>query len=86
MYLGVGVRVADSPAVAGVDVRHSLGARGHRPHLAQLVGSFGGSDPAARGGLERCLDMFNGNGLFPLFRFGECFHASQIANTQIDHH
>ena len=49
MYLGVRVRVADSPAVAGMDVRHSLGPSGHGADLAQLVGRLGGSDPAEKG-------------------------------------
>ena len=49
MYLGVRVRVADSPAVAGMDVRHSLGAGGDGADLTQLVGSLRGSDPAEKG-------------------------------------
>merc|ERR1712156_381031 len=45
VHLGVGVRVPDGAAVAGVKVRDTLGASGDSPHPAELVGSLGGGDP-----------------------------------------
>merc|ERR1719295_1699078 len=45
VHLGVGVGVPDGAAVAGVQVRHSLGSSGDSPHPAELVGSLRGSDP-----------------------------------------
>jgi len=43
--LGIRVRIPDGPAVAGVEIGHTLWASGHRLHPAQLVCRLRGSDP-----------------------------------------
>merc|ERR1712072_1113161 len=45
VHLGIGVWVPDGAAVAGVQVRDTLGSSRDSPHPAKLVGSLRGSGP-----------------------------------------